>query len=682
MAFAARVPQLKKVVRDVVSSAPKKASAGGFWDAVVKTRKPTTKNVSETTVSQMLRVIFPEYRLKIIRTFHGAVKENTTKTIAFLIAAEQLEPVKNIVEGTERLEEIKATLMSGECDHMFELDVCEELHQLVAAMVQVEQDMLNGNASPLHMCAVCDVPKAVKWLVKHGNSTEIVDMDGATPLLLAATLNKPRIVEALCVSGADAEFMKKSGQSILFSSAAIGHAEVVRILLKYKADPNNAHKSGCTPLWIACANGHTEVVKSLVENGAFKNDAIRLRTVLELDTDSTAMKAVIEALESRGKAKKPEGEWGEEDGQALMGLLAASGAKSAPKGKDDNNEKDRGSKSVVTQGGATALWIAACNGHAEICEFLIEKGANAEALCNDTSPLWIAAANGHHSVVAALRWRTKLEHRSIDGATPLWAAAENGHYDVVSSLLDGGANTEACSMDQRTPLHIAAGNRHSAVVKRLLVAGANPRATSADGSTAAHVLMSKGFSTSGSGKGDWEEVMAMLVKAGVNVTATKVNGMNALHDAVSMLEYEQVKYLMEQGQLDPNQCDEEGHTPLHIAAAKGDARMGRLLLGGEETDVDCRCSDGPHKGATALWLAANRGNTEMVKLLLEAKADCALVDKTGVSPLMAAIENGSTDCVAALKVATQQQLTQSKGKVDFGGRGHNSVPSFLKRSGF
>eukprot|EP00193_Tetraselmis_chui_P015331 CAMPEP_0177772650 /NCGR_PEP_ID=MMETSP0491_2-20121128/12372_1 /TAXON_ID=63592 /ORGANISM="Tetraselmis chuii, Strain PLY429" /LENGTH=617 /DNA_ID=CAMNT_0019290547 /DNA_START=202 /DNA_END=2055 /DNA_ORIENTATION=- len=617
MAFAARVPQLKKVVRDVVSSAPKKASAGGFWDAVVKTRKPTTKNVSETTVSQMLRVIFPEYRLKIIRTFHGAVKENTTKTIAFLIAAEQLEPVKNIVEGTERLEEIKATLMSGECDHMFELDVCEELHQLVAAMVQVEQDMLNG---------------------------------------LAATLNKPRIVEALCVSGADAEFMKKSGQSILFSSAAIGHAEVVRILLKYKADPNNAHKSGCTPLWIACANGHTEVVKSLVDNGAFKNDAIRLRTVLELDTDSTAMKAVIEALESRGKAKKPEGEWGEEDGQALMGLLAASGAKSAPKGKDDNNEKDRGSKSVVTQGGATALWIAACNGHAEICEFLIEKGANAEALCNDTSPLWIAAANGHHSVVAALRWRTKLEHRSIDGATPLWAAAENGHYDVVSSLLDGGANTEACSMDQRTPLHIAAGNRHSAVVKRLLVAGANPRATSADGSTAAHVLMSKGFSTSGSGKGDWEEVMAMLVKAGVNVTATKVNGMNALHDAVSMLEYEQVKYLMEQGQLDPNQCDEEGHTPLHLAAAKGDARMGRLLL--------------------------NRGNTEMVKLLLEAKADCALVDKTGVSPLMAAIENGSTDCVAALKVATQQQLTQSKGKVDFGGRGHNSVPSFLKRSGF
>lgn len=199
---------MKKVVRDVVSSAPKKASAGGFWDAVVKTRKPTTKNVSETTVSQMLRVIFPEYRLKIIRTFHGAVKENTTKTIAFLIAAEQLEPVKNIVEGTERLEEIKATLMSGECDHMFELDVCEELHQLVAAMVQVEQDMLNGNASPLHMCAVCDVPKAVKWLVKHGNSTEIVDMDGATPLLLAATLNKPRIVEAVCVSGADAEFMK------------------------------------------------------------------------------------------------------------------------------------------------------------------------------------------------------------------------------------------------------------------------------------------------------------------------------------------------------------------------------------------------------------------------------------------------------------------------------------------
>eukprot|EP00873_Tetraselmis_striata_P020022 jgi/Tetstr1/440286/TSEL_028636.t1 len=675
MAFAARTPAEKKLA----SSAPKKVasgSTGGFWDAVVKTRKKTTKNVNETTVSQMLRVIFPEYRLKIIRTFHEAVKQATTRTIAFLIAAEQLEPVKNIVEGTERLDGIKATLLSGECDHMFDIEMCEELHQLVAAMVQVEQDMLNGNVSPLHLCSVCDVPKAASWLVKHGNSTECLDQDGSTPLLLACTLNKPRIVEALCQSGANVEFKKRSGQSILFSTAAIGHSEVVRVLLSHKADPNNAHKSGCTPLWIAASNGHLECVKLLLAHGAFKNDAIRLRTVLELDSGSSAMKAVIESLENRGKTKKPEGEWGAEDGQALMGLLAsnAKSSKAADKG-------DKGTKNVVTQGGATAVWIAACNGHAEICEHLLEKGANAEALCNDTTPLWIAACNGHHNVVSALRWRTKLEARSIDGATPLWVAAEGGHDAVVSSLLDGGANTEAITLDQRTPLHIAAANRHAAVVRTLLMAGANPEAASADGSTAAHVLMSKGFSTHSTGKSDWEEVMTLLVKAGINVTATKVNGMNALHDAVSMKEHKQVKYLLEQGKVDPNQCDEEGQTPLHLAAAQGDVEMGRMLLSSEETEVDCPCSTGAKKGATALWIAAAAGNLEMVNILLEASADCSKVDGHGVSPLMAAIENGTTDVIMALKNATQRQLTKSKGKVDFGGRGHQAMPSFLKRPG-
>ncbi|SFG98203.1 FOG: Ankyrin repeat [Desulfotomaculum arcticum] len=70
------------------------------------------------------------------------------------------------------------------------------------------------------------------------------------------------------------------------------------------------------------------------------------------------------------------------------------------------------------------------------------------------------------------------------GATALMLAARNGHADVVRMLLDKGAGLNASSHDGITALMIAAYMGHALTVKMLLAAGSDPDMRSESGLTA------------------------------------------------------------------------------------------------------------------------------------------------------------------------------------------------------
>lgn len=59
-----------------------------------------------------------------------------------------------------------------------------------------------------------------------------------------------------------------------------------------------------------------------------------------------------------------------------------------------------------------------------------------------------------------------------DKATPLFIAAQNGHEDVCRALLTAGACVDRARLDRATPLWIAAQCGHDHVVRLLLAAGA------------------------------------------------------------------------------------------------------------------------------------------------------------------------------------------------------------------
>ncbi len=127
----------------------------------------------------------------------------------------------------------------------------------------------------------------------------------------------------------------------------------------------------------------------------------------------------------------------------------------------------------------TPLHFATKNGHREICELLLARGANVNAANKDgITPLHIAAYNDHRETCEFLLERgANINAANKDGFTPLHIAAQNGHRETCKLLLTKGANINAANKYRGTPLYIAAQNDMRETCKLLLAFGADPKAS-------------------------------------------------------------------------------------------------------------------------------------------------------------------------------------------------------------
>jgi len=92
---------------------------------------------------------------------------------------------------------------------------------------------------------------------------------------------------------------------------------------------------------------------------------------------------------------------------------------------------------------------------------------------------------------------------------------------------------------------------------------------------------------------------------------------------------------------------------IHIAAYNGNSGVVRLLCQEYGVDVNCNSSETleeePKKGMTPLEWAARKGHTEVVKVLLDNKADVNVSRPTdGVTPLFIAAQNGHAEVIKQL----------------------------------
>ncbi len=114
-------------------------------------------------------------------------------------------------------------------------------------------------------------------------------------------------------------------------------------------------------------------------------------------------------------------------------------------------------------------------------------------------------------------------------------------------------------------------------------------------------------------------------------------------DAAMNGDVEAVGALLDGG-ADVNAAQGDGMTALHWAAFHGDHAVATRLLA-SRADVTATTRVG---AITPLSLAASDGNADMIRALVDAKANVNSATSTGATPLMAAATSGSVDAVRVL----------------------------------
>ncbi|HUE84517.1 MAG TPA: ankyrin repeat domain-containing protein [Vicinamibacterales bacterium] len=319
--------------------------------------------------------------------------------------------------------------------------------------------------------------------------------------------------------------------------------------------------------------------------------------------------------------------------------------------------------------GATALHWAVYGDDPAVVDLLIGAGAKVNA-ANDLAitPLHLAGANGNAAIITRLLDQgANPNAKSEAGVTPLMEAARSGSVDAVRALIARGADVNARERGRgQTALMWAVARRHPNVVKVLLDHRADvqartrvrpltvmldqgPRRTVKTSMQDARQIEAGGSTALVfAAEANDAESAQHLLAAGANVNDTAADGNTALVRA-AFAGHPAVARVLIQAGADVNAAG-AGYSALHAAALRGDlATVNALLVHGANPNVQLTRGSPvrrfgsqwalptPMTGATPLLVAATYLEVDIIRALLQARADHRLgLVNGGTTPLLAA----------------------------------------------
>ncbi|XP_050306187.1 protein fem-1 homolog CG6966 isoform X2 [Anthonomus grandis grandis] len=133
--------------------------------------------------------------------------------------------------------------------------------------VNFDGETIEG-APPLWCAAAAGHVDIVKLLVSHGAKVNTTTRTNSTPLRAACFDGHLEIVKYLVQHGADIEIANKHGHTCLMIACYKGNIKIVRYLLSLKASINRKSVKGNTALHDCAESGSLEILKLLIEHGA------------------------------------------------------------------------------------------------------------------------------------------------------------------------------------------------------------------------------------------------------------------------------------------------------------------------------------------------------------------------------------------------------------------------------
>ncbi len=246
-----------------------------------------------------------------------------------------------------------------------------------------------------------------------------------------------------------------------------------------------------------------------------------------------------------------------------------------------------------------------------------------------------AAENGSLEQIKALLEKDgDVNAKGPYGRTVLMAAARSGNREVVKFLMNKGADAQAKSNFGNTALMAAARSGNLDVVKFLMDKDADANAKNKFGNT---VLMNAARSGN-------LEVVKFLMDKGADVNAKDNSGETVLMNAVRVESgFPEVVRLFTVRGADVNAGDNSGKTILMTAAEKGNCNIAKFLID-KGADVNAR----DKSGKTVLMAAADKGNCNIAKFLIDKGADVNAKDDIGRTVLMDAVWRKNLEVVKYL----------------------------------
>ncbi|KNC48446.1 uncharacterized protein AMSG_04892 [Thecamonas trahens ATCC 50062] len=485
--------------------------------------------------------------------------------------------------------------MAAERNHVAAVDV-------LLTAPDIDVNLTGDMNTPLHVAAALGYVDVVASLVSHPRvDLNAVGHMNCTPLLMASSAEVLDVI--LSADGVDVNCSDQDGITLLYFAAQRSDVKTVRKLLSMPGINVSPVESinGKTPLRVAADKGSSEIVRLLLEvcepeavNDVAADEFSILQSAAEYGHTGVVRELVaIPALDVNAKNAK--------DGLTALHYAAAKGHAGVVAALLDRHDLD---VNILNRHMCTALYTAAMHNHEAVVADLLARGRNIDVNLPDShkyTPCHIAVDKNNLDVVMTLldNPECNINAPAEMGLTPLHAAAYRGNAEVVRVLLLAPAlDVNAMDKESRTPLLVAAMH----------------------------------------GK---HKVCELLVHdSRVNVNIADRHGYLPLHMAADKGRLLSVRALLSVPGVHVNAAAEQGVTPLHAASYENRRDVVQELLSYEGIKVNVAAAK---DGATPLQIASDRGNAEVVELLLEAGA----VDPRGKARKAASVK-GYLNIVALL----------------------------------
>ena len=485
----------------------------------------------------------------------------------------------------------------------------------------------------------------------------------STVLKWAASSGRTDIVRRILEDSSKAE--KKtlnpghSGQALLVSIKN-GHEEAATLLIEAGEGVLYVDEDNATLLHHAAKAGQSTITKLLLEKGLYLNSKDKDgRTALDYATAGND-ELTINLLLRGGK------EINRQETANIQSLHF--GARSGDLDLIKQSHKQRSSLEARDGKGQTVLFHAVKGKQQRVVQWLLDHEANVQAIDKEGfTPLHVAAQICDLKIAELLvSHGADVNALSVQNLTPLLCITGSEGVPVLRFFHSRGANLHATDKDKNGITHKAAlrGDKAALLLKVVRDLGADMHAAGGQGNTPAHLAAESG------------SVSILDILAPKNATiydSRNIWGYTPLMVASHAGKLDAMRYMLKKG-VPHNVVDASGRPLVQLTTEWGNPAVMQVLqefgadfknfattadnahpiwkaihdghLASVERILDSGLSiEYKHQGVSLLQLAAEVGNADILRLLLERDATVNVADNHGWTPLHSAAYSGNIEFV-------------------------------------